>query len=74
MNNYKEIRLTHYRGTTEATAKFIDGLGNSRRYRNITPTSIQRLQNTIIRSVRRNKFKIRLPIGFCDVGWVAEGD
>ena len=71
MNNYKEIRLTHYQGTSEATAKFIDGLDNSRRYPNVTPSSIERLQNTIIKSVDRNKLMIRLPFDFCDVGWVA---
>ncbi len=74
MNNYKEIRLTHYQSTSEATAKFIDGSGNSRRYLNVTPTSIERLQNTIIKAVSLNKCKVRLPFGFCDVGWVAGGE
>jgi hypothetical protein len=73
MNNYSEIRLTHYQGTTEATAKFTDGSGNERRYRNVTPSSVERLQNAIIRDGRgANNFTVRLPIGYGDIGWVAD--
>jgi hypothetical protein len=72
MNNFKEIRLTHYQGTTEATAKFTDGDDSERRYRNVTPSSVERLQNAIIRNGRSVKdFTLRLPIGYGDIGWVA---
>ena len=74
MNNNKEIRLTHFQSISGPTASFIDGSDNTRRYRNVAPLSIQRLQNAVIRAVQRNKFKIRLPHEFCDVGWVAKGE
>ena len=72
MNNYKEIRLTHFRGTSRVSARFTDGDGNVRRQTNLSLESVERLQNAVIEAIDRNEFVLRLPRGFCDVGWVAD--
>ncbi|GAG42262.1 unnamed protein product, partial [marine sediment metagenome] len=63
MNNYKVIGLTHWQSASGATARFRDGSDNARRYPNVTPESIERLQNAIRQAVDRNEFVVRLPRG-----------
>ena len=72
MNNYKEIRLTHYMNSGP-TARFKDGSDQVRRYTNLTPSSVKRLQNQLYDEAHRNNdFKIRIPGNFQEVGWVAD--
>lgn len=71
MNNYKQIRLSHYVFSKQVSARFVDGNGNGRRYRNVTPSSVERLQNAVINAVNRAEFAVRLPINYKSVGWVA---
>lgn len=72
MNNYKQIRLTHYVRSGQVSTRYVDGSGDGRRYLYVTPSSVERLQNAVIKAVNRAEFKVRIPINYESVGWVAE--
>jgi len=72
MNNYILIMLSNYGLRSKVTARFEDGNRDVRRYMRVTPSSIRRLQDAMTQAVKENKFKIRLPIGYDVVSWVAD--
>ena len=73
MNNYLQIRLTHWLSNLNVEAVFYDGASNDRRYYNVTPSSVKRLQNAVIKDIRAGEpFEVRVPINFEAIGWVAQ--
>lgn len=72
MNNFKEVRLTNYPVGSKIAARFRDGSDNVRRYCDISPSSVRRLQNAVREGVHNGEFEIRVPHNFTEVGWVAD--